>query len=312
MKNKTPTHTYMILRILFLFLCTSVSNVVIGQKLEVGKWSGTIREENTIYQYEVNVRSVNGNNLEGITIASSKDFKCTSSFIGTVDNDSVVIIETRVLSTSYSNAQSVCLMSLRLYIDSANNIKGRFTSSNKNKSICGRGTVSLRMMKTPTSETSDEIESPKSIRIALSRADEIVKTSTVQKTTSIVLPDTKSILSGLRKGVLLEELLIPLDSIRVEVYDNGVVDGDVVSIVVNGVVQISKVKLSDKPLSFDLRSDGSKEYIIEFFAENLGEIPPNTGLMILKNSVFRKDVIFSSDFNSSSYIKIKLTGIPKD
>ena len=102
-----------------------------GQNIEIGKWTGTIREENSVYEYVVNIKKVNGRNLEGITIASSKDFKCTSSFIGTVNNDTVMITETRVLTTDYSNSRDVCLMSLRLYIDSTNNIKGRFTSLQK-------------------------------------------------------------------------------------------------------------------------------------------------------------------------------------
>jgi hypothetical protein len=119
-------------------------------------------------------------------------------------------------------------------------------------------------------------------------------------------------MSGLRKGILLDEWVIPLDSIRVEVYDNGVIDGDLISIVVNGEVRLSKVKLTDKPIGFDLFAHDLSGYTIEFFAENLGEIPPNTGLVVIRNGQFRRELTFSSDYKSSSYVKIRLAGIRND
>ena len=70
------------------------------------------------------------------------------------------------------------------------------------------------------------------------------------------------------------------DSIKVNFFDNGTVDGDSISVFVNGELRSSHVKLATNAYTISLYFvKGVDEIEVAMFAENLGSIPPNTALM---------------------------------
>ncbi len=91
--------------------------------------------------------------------------------------------------------------------------------------------------------------------------------------------------------------------IKVEVYDNGEIDGDTVSVIYNGKVVVSKQMLTAKPitLSFNL-DDGTDKHEITMFAHNLGRIPPNTALMIVTAGDQRFELRTSQDFRKNAVV----------
>lgn len=83
--------------------------------------------------------------------------------------------------------------------------------------------------------------------------------------------------------------------INLNVYDNGTVDGDTVSIFYNGKVILSHQRLSGKPLIVDLTLDEKTSlHSIVLFAENLGSIPPNTALIVFTTPAGKRYELFSS------------------
>jgi hypothetical protein len=81
----------------------------------------------------------------------------------------------------------------------------------------------------------------------------------------------------------------------IEVYDNGTVDDDTVSIFYNGKAIFSKKKISVVPLKYEVNlEDGKKLHNIVLFAENLGSIPPNTALVIITTSSGKRYELFAS------------------
>jgi hypothetical protein len=96
------------------------------------------------------------------------------------------------------------------------------------------------------------------------------------------------------------------DSVHIEVYDNGVVDGDEITLYVNKGVLFRNKVLSDKPLKFDLDGKTFSTYDLQFHANNLGSMPPNTGLIIISSATERKEVTFASDFSKTSSLRIKM------
>jgi hypothetical protein len=90
------------------------------------------------------------------------------------------------------------------------------------------------------------------------------------------------------------------DSIMLKLYDNGVIDGDIISLVINGRIVLNRVKLTATAIEFPLKSSSTNRFLIELFAENLGEIPPNTGLVILSDSSRQDEVVFSSNLQKNS------------
>jgi hypothetical protein len=83
--------------------------------------------------------------------------------------------------------------------------------------------------------------------------------------------------------------------IKLDVYDNGTIDGDTVSIFYNGKMIMSHQRLSSKPIEIEVTLDENTSlHSIVLFAENLGSIPPNTALIIFTTPAGKRYELFSS------------------
>jgi hypothetical protein len=95
----------------------------------------------------------------------------------------------------------------------------------------------------------------------------------------LVNKDSLALLDALktRSNPVVETIPISVANLQIKVYDNGVEDGDSISIVYNNRVLKSEMRVTVKPVSFDLALDESLSYHdITLIAHNLGTIPPNT------------------------------------
>lgn len=119
-----------------------------------------------------------------------------------------------------------------------------------------------------------------------------------------------------RTNTVEKSIDIENETVTVDFYDNGEVDGDSISVFFNGQLVISHLMLSEKPASITLQLDLSKPYNeLIMYAENLGTIPPNTALMVVKDGDNRYDVHITSDTekNGTIYFHYKKgTGKTKD
>lgn len=95
------------------------------------------------------------------------------------------------------------------------------------------------------------------------------------------------------------------DSVRIDLYDNGIFDYDTVSVIFDKHIAVYKELLQvDKPISFYVKLNGeqSKNEMI-FFAENLGLTPPNSALMVITDAENKRtEVSVSSDLNHNVVI----------
>jgi hypothetical protein len=93
----------------------------------------------------------------------------------------------------------------------------------------------------------------------------------------------------------ISRIVVTDRKIKLEVYDNGTIDGDTVSIFYNGKMIMSHQRLSSKPIEIDvLLDENTSLHSIVLFAENLGSIPPNTALIILTTASKKRYELFSS------------------
>ena len=96
------------------------------------------------------------------------------------------------------------------------------------------------------------------------------------------------------------------DSMLLTLYDNGEVDGDTVTVLMNGNVIFSKVGLTTKANSKTIYITPNMDSVnLVMYAESLGEIPPNTGLLIVNDGEKRYDVRFSADLKTNSGIILR-------
>lgn len=85
--------------------------------------------------------------------------------------------------------------------------------------------------------------------------------------------------TGNRKNVVTKTIDTKSGDIKIELYDNGDIDGDEVTVYFNGNVVSSKAKLTDKAITINLKALKNSNNELVMYAENLGSIPPNTALM---------------------------------
>ena len=87
-------------------------------------------------------------------------------------------------------------------------------------------------------------------------------------------------------------------------YDNGEIDGDSISLFFNGRLILSHKRLSDKALRLKLDVDANRQINeLIMYAENLGTIAPNTALMVVNDGDNRYEVRISSDLQKSGVIR---------
>lgn len=80
----------------------------------------------------------------------------------------------------------------------------------------------------------------------------------------------------------IHEIGVDTGNIRLDFYDNGFVDDDSISVIVNNKIVLSHKKLGVRPVTLNIRMDPSmplQEVVMQ--AENQGSIPPNTALLIV-------------------------------
>ena len=136
----------------------------------------------------------------------------------------------------------------------------------------------------------------KNINFILMRPEEIVETKFEQETSLITSTSLTS-----KKILIKDDITIPSDSVTLSLYDGSIIDSDTVSVIINGKTIVDKVLLSDKPLVLKLKlNELGSSLLVVLQAENLGSIPPNTGIMIVEAIGYRKVLYFSGNLTVSS------------
>ncbi|MGB3004956.1 MAG: hypothetical protein WBC06_00485, partial [Chitinophagaceae bacterium] len=92
-----------------------------------------------------------------------------------------------------------------------------------------------------------------------------------------------STISG-RKSEFSQVVNFKSDSLVLSLYDNGVIDGDTVSVFLNGEVLIAHQGLKSSAIKKTIQVPaGEDEFTLVMFAESLGTLPPNTGLLVIRD-----------------------------
>ncbi len=127
-----------------------------------------------------------------------------------------------------------------------------------------------------------------------------------QKDPLDVAKEKKSMISSKleqRTNTVIQTIEVENSTVKIDLYDNGEVDGDSISLFYNGKLLLLNKKLSEKAISINLtieKENSVNELVM--YAENLGSIPPNTALMIVTDGSNRYEVRVISDLQKSGVI----------
>jgi len=106
-----------------------------------------------------------------------------------------------------------------------------------------------------------------------------------------------------RKAAAPQIVNVKSDSIQLAIYDNGEIDGDTVSVLLNGEIIFAKQGLKATAIrkTIYVQKDVDEMSLV-LYAENLGKYPPNTGLLVVTDGDQTYQVRFSADFQQNATV----------
>lgn len=108
-----------------------------------------------------------------------------------------------------------------------------------------------------------------------------------------------------RQTEIIDALELSGDSVILSLYDNGEIDGDTVSVFLNNELIISKIGLTANAFKKTIPINSGETIQLTLFAENLGRIPPNSGLLVITTNNERYQVHFTSTLNKNASVVLR-------
>lgn len=148
------------------------------------------------------------------------------------------------------------------------------------------------VVKTPETKPSVKI-------IPVDTAKEVIKAPPFTN-----IPTPKQLAS--RDNELVRTITTGANEIEIDIYDNGTVDNDTISVYLDKKLVMSKKRLTEKALTLKINLDETANYHeLVMVAENLGEIPPNTSLMVVKAGKQQYEVRITSTEQKNAVVVFK-------
>ena len=107
-----------------------------------------------------------------------------------------------------------------------------------------------------------------------------------------------------KKNILVQEIHLDSSLVQIELFDNGQIDGDTVSVYVNNRSTIYRQLLRAQAISFSVPIDQKRPIQeVVMVGENLGTIPPNTALMIVTAGKERYQLYLTADEKKNTLVR---------
>ena len=117
-----------------------------------------------------------------------------------------------------------------------------------------------------------------------------------------------------RENRLVKSITTHEENIEIDLWDNGTIDNDTISVYLNNKLVVSNGRLSNTPIVIKIKcSKTENRFELIVVAENLGEIPPNTAMMVINPQSGNKErhEIFVSS-NEQRNAKVIINYVPKE
>jgi hypothetical protein len=110
-----------------------------------------------------------------------------------------------------------------------------------------------------------------------------------------------------RKTEVIRTVNFSSDSLLLSLVDNGTVDGDSISLVLNGKIILEKLGLTARSyrMMVPVTASPGDSLLLIMYAESMGTIPPNSGLLIIQDGNNRHEIRFEGDFQKSSGVILR-------
>ena len=132
--------------------------------------------------------------------------------------------------------------------------------------------------------------------------------ATEKKSTDIKLKDPVVVPPVLRNRTneIVQSIAVSSNDITISIYDNGTIDHDTVSVYLDKKLVVSHKMLTTTPIIVHLSMDENTDYHeLVMVADNLGDIPPNTSLMVVKAGDKQYEVRITSTEQKNAMVVFK-------
>ena len=220
------------------------------------------------------------------------------------------ITKKELIQTNQTNTSKLT-NSTKPSTNSKSNTTIKQSTTTKLNSTTKSNTTKANSIQASTSTPTQTAAAPTSAVNALqenTKADAINETSaspnaSATKSSGQIMP---WVLVG-RENKLVKQVIVNSPSISIDLYDNGTIDNDTIMIFDNKVLLLENKRLSYKATHFDVNfnKDNNRHEII-IVAHNLGTVPPNTALMVVKDGTSRQEIYITSTLSVNAMIIFEL------
>ena len=331
---------------LSLLCCLLFASFLQAQSL-TGVWRGSFysglgmfRQQ---YKYEVQFNQQKNKSLQGVTYSyNTTSFYGKAGLKGIFQNaaNSVIMKEDTLLEVRGNSGQT-CLMTC--YLDyhkegKTETLEGNFISVVMGSGAdCGSGVVYLERVENsdfvkedfllkkpakPSISSSPKPSLPPLVRKApqpriqkkdtasrnpISKpAPTLPPTDTIVKKQVAPLPVPPALKE--RRNDLVRTIVTNSPDIKIDLYDNGEIDGDTITVYHNNQVVAYQKGLSTLPITIHITAtaqDATHEFVM--YANNLGKIPPNTALMVITTGGKRYELSITSTKEKNAKVIVQYT-----
>ncbi len=123
-----------------------------------------------------------------------------------------------------------------------------------------------------------------------------------QKSMAVITP---YVISS-RSNELVREITVNNTDVNLDIYDDGAIDNDTVSVYYDNKLIVSKARISDVPVKATIHVEASGQlHKLVMTADNLGDIPPNTSLLVVRDGDKKYEVRIVSTEQQNAVINFK-------
>lgn len=323
-----------------VFLCAGLLFISLLQAQSLtGVWRGYFNSGLGLfkqqYKYEVQFNQLKNKALSGVTYSYN-----TTSFYGKAGLKGIfkteagaVILKEDTLLEVRGNFGQTCLMTC--YLDYTKEgkteiLQGDFSSVVMGSGAdCGSGVVYLERVENSDFTKEDFLlkKPAKPLQLAIRKPipPPIVKhlpkatdTTAPLKQPTLSPPPTEDttakINPGLpvppaltrRKNDLVRTIITNAPDIKIDLYDNGEIDGDTITVYHNNEVVAYRKGLSATAITLHIQaSPKNPRHEFVMYADNLGKIPPNTALMVITTGGKRYELSLVSTTEKNAKVVVE-------
>lgn len=257
------------------FLCLTISKVEASTS-DTLYFVGKVKiSHSETYSYALRFLILSDNSIKGYSLTDARGISETKNRItGKYDSAQKIISfkEQAVLRSKVDTGKSsLCYINAILHIKPnklGELLTGKFTGvSSMGNQLCGKGEITLY-----------NAQGIRDMRAAIYHTEAYTPDQVVDAKQENASAITK-ILSSVPKAFILSDR-----EITIKLWDNGIPDGDRVSVLCNGKYLVKNYVLDTIPKSWRVKLPDSESNMISIIPLDEGNSPPNTAMMVIESS----------------------------